>query len=312
MILLFPLIVLIMPIDLSHSETATAAEGTEESYEVLWHTTGLPDGIPLSRPQGCCLDPVTSRIYVADTENNRVMVFTTEGTAIGTFYTSRPVERPFDIAIGPDRRIYISQIERHVVEVFDQKGVWQVSIPADKGLSLAPGRMGFDHKGRLLVNDRKGGALWLMTKEGKILEKLHELKGDTRIILLTGLAVGPTGRIHVTSAQHSPVVTILEPEGTKFLSFGRHGALYDDSFSFPSSLALDSAGRIWVVDAFRHAIKVFDPEGKFLFNVGTFGEEPGRFVYPVDIDADRDGRMYVLEKGAGRLQAFSVAHNEAK
>lgn len=284
------------------------AEAAEIIHRVLWHTTGPPDN-KLNRPQGCCLDLDFSRIYIADTDNDRVLVFSMDGEFIGPFLTSRPIKRPFDLVVGPDSLIYISQVEEKKIEVFNKKGVWQRSIPRSprrKSLELKPGRMVFDRKGQLLVNDRSTGAVWFIAREGEVLKRQYVGEEGTGGRLLSGIAVDVNGRIYVISAQGTPVISVLDPEGVQILSFGRHGALYEDSFSFPHSLAVGNKGKMWVVDAFRHTIKVFGPDNEYLFNIGEFGEQPGGFVYPVDIDIDKDGRIYVLEKGAGRLQALSV------
>ena len=286
------------------------AEAAEVTYKPVWHSTGLPDDVPLNKPQGFCLDPDFSQIYVADTENDRVMIFSSDGYAAGQFLTSQPLRRPFDLVIDPRGMIYISQIEKETIDVFNRKGLWQTSIPKDpntKGLEMAPGRMAFDLQGRLLVIDRNSSKVWAMTREGILLKKFYEAPREKKIALLTGLTVSSSGKIFVTSAQGSPVVMVMNPEGVHIFSYGRHGALYDDSFSFPNSLAVDDKGRMWIVDAFRHTVKVFDTEGNYLFSVGELGEEPGSLMFPVDIHIDREGMVYVLEKGAGRLQAFSAA-----
>lgn len=288
------------------------AEAGEITIRSLWHSAGLPDGKPLNRPQGLCLDQDASKVYVADTDNDRVMMFDMGGQPIGPFLTSIDLNRPYDLVIGPDMLIYISQLGKHRVDVFDKKGVWQRAIPRDSIQGFAPGRMAFDLKGRLMVIDRSIGVIWLMTGEGKVIEKIYEPPKEKKITLLTGIAVDPNERIYIASAQVTPVVKIMDQKGDEILSFGRHGALHDDSFSFPSSLALDKGGRIWVVDVFRHTIKIFSPAGEYLFNIGIFGEEPGRFVYPVDMAIDKKGIIFVLEKGSGRLQAISVGEKEAE
>ncbi|MGA1864337.1 MAG: NHL repeat-containing protein [bacterium] len=288
--------------------TSGVAEAEQVDNKILWHSEGMTDD-KLNRPQGCCLDPDSSLIYVADTENNRVIIFTSDGEYLGPFLTSRPVKRPFDLIFGPDSLIYITQLEEKSIEVFNKKGVWQTSIPRNsrrKEFELKPGRMIFDRNGRLLVNDRGSGEVWFMTREGKVLKKQSVGQKDKASGLLSGIALDTKGRIYVVSAQGSPVITVLDADGSQINSFGRHGSLYEDSLSFPHSLAVDNKDRIWVVDAFGHTIKVFSPDGTYLFKIGEFGEEAGAFVYPVDIDIDKDGRLYVLEKGTGRLQALSV------
>ena len=292
----------------SNDIVSGVAEAAEITPGIIWNSRGMPYDT-LNRPQGCCLDPDSSLIYVADTENDRVIIFTTDGECLGPFLTSRPVRKPFDLIVGPDSFIYMSQLDEKFIEVFNKKGVWQTSIPRSprrKEWELKPGRMIFDCNGRLLVNDRGSGEIWFMTKEGKVLKRQSVGKKGKVSRLLSGIASDTNGRIYVVSAQGSPVISVLDAEGSTIDTFGRHGSLYEDSLSFPHSIAVDSKNRLWVVDAFRHTIKVFGPDKRYLFNIGEFGEKAGSFVYPVDIDMDKDGRFYVLEKGAGRLQAFSI------
>lgn len=307
---------------LGTKDRAQSAEGPRHSYKTLWQTSGLPDGPPLKRPQGCCLDTDSSLIYVADTDNDRVMIFGTDGHAVGQFYTSRPLKRPYDLVIGNHRGsaacVYISRISGKTIEVFDKEGIWLSSIsniPKEKNGKegeFAPGRMAFDRQGNLLFIDRSTGIVWGMTGKDKGIQKLAHHWKEKKSLLLTGITLGPEGKIYVSAAQGSPVVTVMDPQGVKVSSFGRHGALYDDSFSFPSSLAADSEGRIFIVDAFRHSIKVFSPEGRYLFHIGLRGRVPGMFIYPVDIAVDPKGIVYVLEKGAGRLQALSLIDEKAE
>jgi len=291
------------------------AEAAEVTYKPVWYSTGLSDDVPLNKPQGFCLDQDFLQIYVADTENDRVMIFSLDGHPIGQFLTSQPLSRPFDLVIGPNGMIHISQMGKKSVDIFNKKGLWQASIPKDpngNGLEIAPGRMAFDLQGRLLVIDRNSSIVWAMTGEGRLFKRIYKAPREKKVALLTGVTTSSSGKIFVTSAQGSPVVMVMNPEGVHLFSFGRHGALYNDSFSFPNSLAVDDKGRMWIVDAFRHMVKVFDPEGNYLFSIGELGEEPGSFMFPVDIHIDREGMVYVLEKGAGRLQAFSAAVKKAE
>jgi hypothetical protein len=60
------------------------------------------------------------------------------------------------------------------------------------------------------------------------------------------------------------------------------------------------------VDVFNAQVKILKADGSFLFQFGTFGTEPGQFFFPIDIALGEYGRIYVLEKGANRLQVFEI------
>ena len=79
-----------------------------------------------------------------------------------------------------------------------------------------------------------------------------------------------------------------------------------EDFSFPGGISIDEEDRLWIVDTFRHQVKVFKTNGAFLFQFGTFGKGSGQLFFPVDIALDQYGKIYVLEKGANRLQVFQM------
>ena len=75
-------------------------------------------------------------------------------------------------------------------------------------------------------------------------------------------------------------------------------------FGRPMGVAAGPNGRIYVTDATNNRVCVFDSRGRFLFEFGGFGiakppaggqvtYEPGRLNYPVGIDIDADGNVYV-------------------
>ncbi len=112
--------------------------------------------------------------------------------------------------------------------------------------------------------------------------------------ITTGLAVAEVtaGKIK-TQAAH------------KVLQLG--GTVADDSglaLELPSDVDVH-AGKIYVVDGSHHRIMVYDLKGKFLFQFGSKGEQPGQLNYPVGIDVATDNRVYVADSGNHRIQIFS-------
>ena len=90
-----------------------------------------------------------------------------------------------------------------------------------------------------------------------------------------------------------------------------NGPLYDD-LCFPYDIAIDSQNRIYVADRQFPYIKVFDKDGNFLFNFGSFGEKEGEFIFPFAIDVDRvNNRIAVIDylkrfSDENRVQIFDL------
>lgn len=75
-------------------------------------------------------------------------------------------------------------------------------------------------------------------------------------------------------------------------------------FDRPMGVAVGEGSRIYVTDAGNSRVCVFDSQGRFLFEFGMFGVAkpapgaiatyvPGSLNYPVGIDTDEDGNVYV-------------------
>ncbi|MHC5023775.1 MAG: SMP-30/gluconolactonase/LRE family protein [Planctomycetota bacterium] len=74
----------------------------------------------------------------------------------------------------------------------------------------------------------------------------------------------------------------------------------------PTGLNVSPAGEVFVADTHYHQVIVYDADGAELRRFGGYGTEPGRFIYPTDVEFGADGRLYVSEYGGNdRVQVFT-------
>jgi sugar lactone lactonase YvrE len=73
----------------------------------------------------------------------------------------------------------------------------------------------------------------------------------------------------------------------------------------PRSLAVDEAGRIYVVDGKPASIKVFTPEGQLIRSIGREGEGPGEFR--VGFVAARGGRIVLHDPQLARTSVWDTS-----
>jgi outer membrane protein assembly factor BamB len=89
------------------------------------------------------------------------------------------------------------------------------------------------------------------------------------------------------------------------------------AFDRPMGVAVGLRDRIYVTDAGNNRVCVFDPGGRFLFTFGTFGVakplagakstyKPGRLNYPLGVDTDEDGNVYVASFGNDSIEVFDA------
>ena len=83
--------------------------------------------------------------------------------------------------------------------------------------------------------------------------------------------------------------------------------LFDITRDFlqPSDIAIGKDRQIYVVDGVNNCVKVFDPQGHFLFAFGSKGSQQGEFKSPLGIAADREGRIFVADSQNQRVQIFT-------
>jgi hypothetical protein len=73
------------------------------------------------------------------------------------------------------------------------------------------------------------------------------------------------------------------------------------AFNYPSDVAVDAAGNIYILDSANARIQKFGPDGEFLATIGRKGQGPGEFIMPSSLDIDRDGNLVVGDTAQSRI-----------
>jgi DNA-binding beta-propeller fold protein YncE len=121
-------------------------------------------------------------------------------------------------------------------------------------------------------------------------------------------AFGPDGIIYVlnrgTPTQRNTHVTICTVDSEYRADFGSYGA-GDGQFIWPTAIAMDREGCVYISSESEHRIQKFSPTGKFLSKWGTPGGGEGEFDGPSGIVFDREDNLYVVDHFNSRVQQFT-------
>lgn len=82
------------------------------------------------------------------------------------------------------------------------------------------------------------------------------------------------------------------------------------NIGYTATLPIDSRGRIYFSAAeFPGSIKVFDPDGRLISEIGRSGEGPGEFISSTLTYVKRGDSLYAFDMGTRRLTVFSPQYD---
>lgn len=96
---------------------------------------------------------------------------------------------------------------------------------------------------------------------------------------------------------------VAVPAGTREVSYGRLEGADTEVLGGVDDVAVDGAGRIYVLDAKSSVVRVVDREGRYLASVGQAGQGPGDLFRPVSIAVDSRDRLLIGDMQR-RIQRF--------
>lgn len=269
-----------------------------------------------------------NRYFVTDEFNSRIQVFDANGRhlyQIGGYGTGPGQFRfPQGIAIDADDNLFVADTFNHRVQKLRTSGEFVAQIGmtglAGDGADLLqfPRGVGVDPQGNVYVVDTYN----------------HKVKKYSRALdymYSAGLEVGPNYApaypnqvlpvaadvFYVSDTGNSQLIRYQElPSGQGAEVTARLGQprTADGQFSEPASAAVGPDGRVYVSDRYNHRIQVFDRKGRLLARWGKnggaggidgWGQLPGEFFQPMQIDHDAQGRVYVADALNSRVQVLS-------
>jgi tripartite motif-containing protein 71 len=273
-----------------------------------WGSIG--DGL-LRLPSGVALDR-DGNLIVADTANKRVQKFSATGAFIRKWGTTRaepsgqqPFTSPDTIAVDGAGRIYVVDGIEDSTQVFTGDGTFLGMWRGYDGKHDQVGvNLVIDSADRFyVVRDKR---VLRLNSGGGVLNSWKAKPQD--------MTVDPDGNLYVVEwdrqSRFKPDkdltrVRVLAPSGREIAKWfstrgpGRRLAQFRD-------IAVDSLGRVFVVDVRNHRVEVFDKTGGLLGQWGSYGFGDGQFDCPTDIAVDAAGTVYVSDFGNNRVQVFKI------
>lgn len=220
--------------------------------------------------------------------------------------------RPSGIATAWGKLFVGNEITRSV-EVYTRKGRLNSVLGGAPGQVARPNAIAIDAGAglvfvldtattRVLVYDSAGVLLRTLPAPGA--EPLYRPASLTVDPALGEVLVSDFGPLGSFSA--NPRVTIYDYQGNYLAQIrGKRGDSY--AFAAPQGLTVNRQGLVYLVDAMRGQVLVFDRDTQQgVAVIGEAGRAPGNLLFPLDVKIDaKTADVYVANHRLGRIEVFT-------
>ncbi|MEZ4519232.1 MAG: 6-bladed beta-propeller [Chloroflexota bacterium] len=227
----------------------------------------------------------SNNVYVADTFNNRIQVFDSDGnyvSQIGTNGSSNgELSVPRGVAVDAAGNVYVADTGNVRMQKFDSSGNYITQWgSAGNGESQfnGPDIVALDAAGNLYVTDG-------------FQDRVQVFDSDGNFLRMWGWGVQD-------GSNALQVCTSGCTDGIEGSGIGQ--------FYFPFGIAIDANDNVFVVNNGDNRVQVFDTSGNFLAQWGSYGTGATEFDGPNGVAVDAAGNVYVVDGGNHRVQVFSL------
>jgi streptogramin lyase len=190
--------------------------------------------------------------------------------------------------VDGEGRIYVGEYSGGRIQVFDAAGKFITQWTADRQMPLRG--LAADRKGTVYVVQR-GDIQMFEGPTGKPLGRIGYPEGDN----FDDVVATADGGLVASWHRHSDDIVRFDSAGKVTRVIRKAISGQTDRSELSTRVAADGAGNIFALGRFNDAIFKFSPEGRFLNQFGSGGDQAGQFRAPYAITADNQGRVYVAD-----------------
>jgi DNA-binding beta-propeller fold protein YncE len=276
--------------------------GRTEAPRFLFSIYGATEDDIFEKPMAVTVSG--TRIYVADTENQRIQVYDYNGNLLfkfGKYGTGMGEFRfPYGIAVAKDGRIFVADMYNDNISVFSPSGDFLNYFGSSLDVGN-PAGLAIDGD-RLYLTDLRNHRVVILDLDNaeKIFEFGSEGRDEREFRSPNAIAVSNT-QIFVSDTANDRI-QVFNKLGDYQRTMNQENT--GRNFLNPRGIGVDPQGVLYVVNNLTHNVFGFSQRGEFLYDFGGMGQAPGNFFLPNGLYIDNQGRIYVTDTINRRINVY--------
>ena len=211
-----------------------------------------------SLPTGVAVD---SENHIVVSSRNKLQWFTMDGKfvyATGSRGNGEmEFDRPGDIAIGQDKRIYVLDMNNNRVQIFNGDATYHNCFTFPKGDGI-PDSLAINSEGNIYFTNRKQNCVQVFSPEGEFLFKFGKSGPvNTRGSLGSPMTIAIDNEDYVFVGNVTGIVTIFDKCGRFVRGFGGHGG-EPGQFNFMKGMCVGRNGLLYISEYSANRVQIFE------------------------------------------------------
>ena len=233
--------------------------------------------------------------------NDPVLKFGKKGRGNGS------LNLPGSIRIDNNNSLYVTDQGNSLIQQFTSDGKFLRQFPVNvNGVKYCALDMAVDDdNGRILCPDvysgvfnyYKGNKVLVFDEEGSL---KHKDTNNNNMYVGNYITINNRGDI-IISDYDTNSIYIHDKQGNLISEIKKPQVLLDH----PSFLCTQKDNSIILSDTGNHCIKILNPEGKYMYQVGSYGKKPGQLAHPLGVATDGQN-ILVADSDNHRIQVFKL------
>ena len=252
----------------------------------------------LNTPRSLAIHYKTGNIYIADSNNHRVQVFSCNGEYL--FMFSEKMKGPVGICITQNK-VFVTQWYAHCINMHELEGKLIKSVGSEGN-----GKAQFKHPNGLDVSDRNNNIYVCDRNNHRIQILTEELKYHSMLgidLLESPRDVKVTRDRVLVLAASDPCMFVFNSDHVLTIRLITRGD--GRQTNYPCCFDIDREYNIIMSDYRNNCVYIFNQEGELIHKFGKEGQGIGEFYHPYGIALDNTGHIIVVcEKNTNCIQFF--------